>query len=289
MMSATPAQKIEMIPISSITVINARSRNRKQFREIIDNIGQIGLKRPITVARRMTSEGPCYDLVCGQGRIEAFIALGQTEVPALVVNARKEDCYIASLVENCARRKLRAVDLLKDIAGMSRRGHSVPKIAQMTGLTPEYIHAIISLIEKGEERLLNAVECGQIPFSIALEIAGAENNEIQSALQTAYESKLLRGRKLIQAKRIVEMRRLRGKGLKVYDSRARPMSSDAILKAFEADTTKKKMLIKRADAAKSRLAFIIAAVKTLLLDNRLRPIFEEEGLTTIPEVLARKL
>lgn len=49
------------------------------------------------MARRIEAGGPYYDLVCGQGRVEAFKALGQEEVPALVVNANP---LVASLVEN---------------------------------------------------------------------------------------------------------------------------------------------------------------------------------------------
>lgn len=70
----------------------------------------------------MEAEGLFYDLVCGQGRLEALRALGQTEVPALVVLADPEDCLVASLVENCARRQHRAIDLLQDIRGMQERG-----------------------------------------------------------------------------------------------------------------------------------------------------------------------
>ncbi|MET1046269.1 MAG: ParB N-terminal domain-containing protein [Hyphomicrobium sp.] len=118
-MSATPAQRVEMIPVDRITVTNPRIRNEKVFNEIIENIAKIGLKRPITVARRVEAGGPNYDLVCGQGRLEAYKALGQREVPALVVSADPEDCLVASLVENCARRQHRAIDLLCDIGGMS--------------------------------------------------------------------------------------------------------------------------------------------------------------------------
>ena len=37
-------QQIEMIPISRITVLNPRSRNKRQHREIVNNIEAIGLK-----------------------------------------------------------------------------------------------------------------------------------------------------------------------------------------------------------------------------------------------------
>ncbi|MGO7340004.1 plasmid partitioning protein RepB C-terminal domain-containing protein [Rhizobium johnstonii] len=291
-MVAVPAQKVEMIPINKITVVNPRLRNKKHFKEIIANIGQIGLKRPITVTRRMEANGPFYDLVCGQGRLEAFKALGQQEVPALVVNANKEDCLVASLVENCARRQHRAVDLLQDIGAMNGRGHSVPEIARMTGLSAEYVYAVVRLIEKGEERLLRAVDTGQIPFSVALEIADAEDHDIQDALQSAYEKKLLRGKKLMLAKRIVEVRRQRGKTLKYNPTtrtKPRPISSEALLKAFQDDVDRKRILIRRAEAAKARLTFVTEAIRKLLADAQFTGILEEEGFASLPEALAARL
>ena len=77
---------VEMIPIELIDVINPRMRGQRVFREIVDSIGKIGLKKPITVTGRECSDGTRYDLVCGQGRVEAFQILEQTKIPALVVN-----------------------------------------------------------------------------------------------------------------------------------------------------------------------------------------------------------
>ncbi len=288
-MTAVPAQKIEMIPIARITVVNPRVRDKKNFKDIIKNIGRIGLKRPITVTRRTEATGPFYDLVCGQGRLEAFKALGQTEVPALVVNASKEDCLVASVVENCARRRHRAIDYLQDIGAMKQRGHSVPEIAKMTGLSSEYIYAVVRLLEKGEERLLRSVEAEHIPFSVALEIAEAEDQDIQAALQTAYENKLLRGKKLMLAKRIVEQRRQQGKALKYNtEPKARPLSSEALLRAFQEDVDRKRLLIRRAEAAKARLVFIKEAIRRLRADNAFASLLVEEGLEALPAILVSK-
>jgi len=140
MSAAKPSQRVEWIAIGRITVVNPRLRNKKAFKEIVENIAQIGLKRPITVTRRIEADGPFYDLVCGQGRLEAYQALGQLEVPALVVSADPEDCLISSLVENCARRQHSAFDLLQDIGGMRDRGYSVAQIARKTGLSIEYVN-----------------------------------------------------------------------------------------------------------------------------------------------------
>lgn len=115
-------QTAELIPMDRITVVNPRVRNRNAFRDIVDNIAELGLKRPITVAARQSEDGLRYDLVCGQGRLEAFQELGQSEIPAIVIDASSEDCLVMSLVENLARRQHRALDLLRDIKGLKERG-----------------------------------------------------------------------------------------------------------------------------------------------------------------------
>ena len=100
--------KIEQVTLDKITVINPRERNRKVFEGIIKNIRQVGLKRPITVIRKSGEDGDRFDLVCGQGRLEAYRALGQKQIPAVVVEATEEDGLVMSLVENIARRQHRA-------------------------------------------------------------------------------------------------------------------------------------------------------------------------------------
>jgi len=72
---------VRMIPVDRIEVLNHRERNTRIFEEIADNIKTIGLKKPITVAPRRSAEGgDSYLLVCGEGRLKAFKALGQTKI-----------------------------------------------------------------------------------------------------------------------------------------------------------------------------------------------------------------
>ena len=104
MMTGTP-ESVTFVPISRIEVLNSRDRNMKVFEEIVDNIRAIGLKKPITVAERPGDDGdPRYVLVCGEGRLNAFRILGETHIPALVVDVTDEDAFIMSLAENIARR-----------------------------------------------------------------------------------------------------------------------------------------------------------------------------------------
>ena len=90
---------IETIPVVRITVLNPRVRDKKKFLEIVDSIAKVGLKQPIKVSRVKGPDGEAaYNLVYGQGRLEAFIALGQKAIPAIVVDVDEQDCLIMSLV-----------------------------------------------------------------------------------------------------------------------------------------------------------------------------------------------
>ena len=290
MKRSNEAQTVEMIPIERITVINPRVRNKKIFKEIISNIAEIGLKKPITVTRRDEADGVRYDLVCGQGRLEAYHVLGQSEIPALVVDADTEDCMVMSLVENLARRQHRAIDLLHDIQGLKGRGYSDTAICRKTGLTIEYVRGVIRLLEKSELRLLRAVEAGQIPVSIAVEIAGASDEETQIVLQQAYENNLLRGQKLVVAKRLIEQRRRRGKGLRVNERRReQPLSSNALVRAYREDVDRKRLLICKAEATQNRLTFVTEAVRKLLDDENFVTLMRAEGFDTIPQSLATRI
>jgi ParB family chromosome partitioning protein len=290
MMRPQEAQAVEMIPIDRITVINPRVRNKQIFKEIIANIAELGLKKPITVARRDGTDGTRYDLVCGQGRVEAYQALGQREIPALVIDADTEDCLVRSLVENLARRQHRPIDLLHDIQGLKQRGYNDTAIGRKTGLTIDYVKGVVRLLEKGEHRLLRAVESRQIPVSIAVEIAGSSDEEMQIVLQQAYEKKLLRGKKLIAAKRLVEQRRRRGKGLKANQRRSEPtLSSNGLIRAYREDVDRKRLLIRKADATRNRLTFAIEAMRKLLVDENFVTLLQAEGLGTLPRNLATRI
>ena len=122
-------KQIKTIPIDQIRFLNPRVRNRRNFQEIVQSIARVGLKRPITVSpRKAETDSASYDLVCGQGRVEAFIQLGQKKIPAIVIEAEESDCLVRSLVENCARRQHRAIDLLADITTLRGGATTIAKL-----------------------------------------------------------------------------------------------------------------------------------------------------------------
>lgn len=279
--------EVQMIPISAITVENPRERSEKTFRALVDSIGKVGLKKPITVARVDEEAGVSYRLVCGQGRTEAYVALGETNIPAIVVDASEAERLLRSVIENIARRQQRPLELLQDIAILRDRGYSDHQIADKTGLSLAYVHEIGELIANGEERLLIAVETGQMPLSVALYITRAEEKDVQKALEAAYASGELRGKKLLEARRLVELRHRHGKqrgGARNKQPRAR-MTSAALVKAYRAEAERQQDMVRRAQSTRSSLLFLDAAFQSLLKDENFLTLLRAEGLDSLPRMI----
>ncbi len=289
-MTKTPVQ-VSTIPVDAIAVLNPRARNKRVFGELVTSIAHLGLKKPITVARQANGDG--YVLVCGQGRLEAFVALGQTEIPAVVIEASSEDCFVMSLVENLARRHHSPLELMRDIGALRDRGYSVPQIARKTDFSDEYIYAICFLLDHGEERLLAGVERGLIPATIAMEIARAADGEVQSALAEAYERRALPGNQVLAIRRIIEQRATSGKAINQAGGR-RPtarkrVTADSLVRAYRRETDRQKLMVKRATMSQNRLLFVVNAVRRLLADEQFVTLLRAERLTDLPRPLAERL
>ena len=286
-------QTIEMIPLDAIHVLNPRARNRRQHHEIVDNIAAVGLKRPITVSRRQTANSLRYDLVCGEGRLEAFRMLGEAEIPAVIIDADEADCLVMSLIENIARRPHRPIDLMAEVGNLAKRGYGDAEIAEKIGCSRGWVGHIVTLLERGEERLVAAVEAGLIPIAMATEIAQAEGEEAQTILMEAYESGKIRGKKLGAIRRLLD-RRLRSKkgvkdkGLGRHSYTKRPTADD-LLRVYQREADKQRLLARKADFTQARLLFVVEAMKDLLADEGFTTLLRAEGLATMPQALAARI
>lgn len=294
MSNPRPAPKLQQIPLDAIEVMNPRERNTKVFREIVANIRTLGLKKPITVTPRPVAEGepPRYLLVCGEGRLRAFRELGQTEIPALVVDVNDEDAMIMSLAENITRRLFRPLELLAAIERLHTAGYDARTIAEKTGLSHEYVHGILTLLRYGEERLLAAVEAGKIPLTAALAIVHAGDNQVkvQGALQDAYESGKLRGKQLLQAKRLVERRQMLGHSLARRMSRkTAEVSSHSIVRTYQREVARQRALVRKSNLAQAHLMFFVGAMNKLLTDDHFATLLRAERLETLPKFLAERV
>ena len=284
-------QIIERIPIAQIHIANPRQRSRGRWQMIVANIREVGLKKPITVVRRSepNADGEQFDLVCGQGRIEAFLALGETTIPAIIAEAPREDQFLMSLVENIARRPPSNRDILREVRSLRERGYNVADIARKIGMERMYISGIVHLVEHQEVALIEAVEAGRLPISVAVQIANGKDAEVSEALSQAYETGQLRGTKLAAARRLiakrVEKRQKDGKAEEVR----RKVTGNMLVQVYKQRVREQKALIAKAELTKERLLLITSVMRQLLGDENFITLLRAEGIVDMPKQLKERL
>ena len=282
-------QRVEWIPISEIRVVNPRARNKVMFQNITVNIGKVGLKKPITVSKRdIEADGTRYDLVCGQGRLEALLVLGDTDAPVLVIEAPPEERYLMSLVENIARRRPSNSELVREVRSLMERGHTNTAMAEKIGVDVTYINNILRLLRKGEDELISKVEAGSIPLSVAIKIACASTGEVQKALNEAYDKGDLRGSRFRTVQALIARRF--GKNHKPTEKKnKKTFSQKDLVREYEQHTEQQRSLIRRATAVRGRLAVLKATMKRLLEDDHFATLLRAESLDKMPAALLKHL
>jgi ParB family chromosome partitioning protein len=197
-----------------------------------------------------------------------------------------------SLTENIARRQYRPLELLAGIEQLRDQGYDKKVIAKKTGLTAEYVQGILTLLKNGEERLLVAVERGRIPLNAALAIVGAGDDDkaVQAALQDAYESGKLRGKQLIQARRVIERRQTLGRSVARGTPRSRPdVTTSSLVRVYQKEVDRQKQMVKKAEIAQQRLLFVVGALRELFADEHFATLLRAEGLDSLPKYLADRV
>ena len=278
------------VPLDQIRVLNPRKRDAKKFANVFESIRTLGLKKPIKVSRRRTraESEPAYDLVYGQGRLEAFKALGHTTIPALVVNISKEDRMLLSLVENMARRYPRHSDLMDEILRLHEKQISNREIGRRLGMSDPMVAGYLALRQSGEERLLDAALKGAVPVSVAMEIAKVRDIDEQRAFLEAYQSGAFGTVSIRSVKRLLEQRRLLGKNLQPK-VRKNQTSAEGMIHAFRKITDQQRRTVGKARSCEQKLMFVVTALKRLLRDEDFRNLLRAEKIDSLPEFIAQKV
>jgi ParB family chromosome partitioning protein len=276
-------RKVESIPIAGIKVLNPRTRSRQRFRQIVKSIERSGLKRPIVASRRGGKNS--YDLACGETRMAALAALGETDIPAILVDASAEDCILMSLVENIARRRHSPVELVGDIGRLAKT-LTAPDIAAILGVTTDFAKAITYLIRHGESRLISAVERGIVAPSLAVEIARAKTPQLQAALlETCLEGKH-NSRQIQKMRKLVEQRHRNGVKAQFAGEK---INASVLVRAYRQESERQQIVARQADLTLARLSFLINALRALMAERLFTSLLRDAGLDRMPLPVLRRV
>lgn len=284
---------IRMVPVEQIRVINPRFRDKKKFEQIVHSISNLGLKKPITVSHRSKAEGDSdgFDMVCGQGRLEAYTALGWKEIPCIVIDVSKENRLLMSLVENLARRRAAPIELIHEINRLKKQGGSNAEIARRVGLCGTTVSGVLALANAGEERLLDAVLKGKISISVAMEIAKTNNTEAQKELLKAYEAKEVNYAALVTIRQLMQKREYFGKDMDDHKRRQTKSrtSVDRMILVYRREAQRQKLMVKKARFCETRLTFIIGAFRQLMTDDNFINLLRAESLDNSPKIIQERV
>src|SRR5260370_3395925 len=163
-----------------------------------------------------------------------------------------------------------------------------------TAVPPQNIKRSAHLQEKGENRVVTAVEAGILPLNMAIEIAKSSKEDVQHGMRKAYTEKKLRGKRLVAVRRIIEQRRRSGK--QMHDSRfgrrdgsKRPLTGESIIRVYREEAAKQKLLVKKAEVTQSRLLCIVEPIRELRADENFANPLRAESLDSMPAFLEHRI
>ncbi|PPC67134.1 chromosome partitioning protein ParB [Pantoea sp. ICBG 985] len=283
-------QNVHMVKISSIKVVIPRSRNKFRHAEITESIDASGLRKPITI-RRIVDKKYDFALICGQGRLESLTALGEELIPAFILDIDENQAYIMSLVENMARVIPRAGEQFQRIKEMTQQGLTNKEISSSTGLSLHWITSLTMLINKGENKLLSAVESGCIPISFAVEIARVDFEGGQELLIKAFDEGLIKHKDVGKIREILDSR---DEGLKGFINnnfgvakKKKKMTTDELQQLYQDNISQHKKIKNKAEYVEIKLLVASQIFKELTSNESFSKIVAEESLQDVVKVIVR--
>ena len=263
-------RKYELVPVDRINILNPRSRDKRQFDESVRSIDDVGLYKPICVNCRNFKKTGMYDLVCGQGRLEAYIALSKEEILAEIIDEDDTNAYIFSLVENIARVRPSSIEFARTLVQMYDSGVTIPDLVRITGRSDGNIKEYIRLMKNGEERLIRGVEENIYPISFATQVASSDETSAQQLLMDAYEDGMINSSNLRDVRDIIDGR--------MQEGRTKPPRNLEELKTdIKNITEQKEGFCEQAQRRESRLIQLLIVIKKLMADPKFRECLKENG------------
>lgn len=152
---------ITEIPLGQIDIPHPRERDGQEFRNLVNNIRQQGLLHPIKVRR---SGKERYELVFGQGRLEACRELGWMLIPAMITDAMNdEELLLEWLTENLQRVRMsnrdKALNIKRLIDGY---GYSRKEVAEKLGVSVATVSNLYTIAVRGSARVKETLDQGMV-------------------------------------------------------------------------------------------------------------------------------
>lgn len=169
-MKKKPAMTVQNIQLNLIdrpAEPDRLSIDPEHIRDLAASIAEVGLLSPIDLCPR----GERYEIISGDCRYQAFLALGRTEIPAFIKEVDAQTLSVVRATENLQRKDLTIIEEAR-IYRTLHNDHNMSwdQIAKRTGKTPGNVKRRYDLL-KLPEILTNALHEKKIGYAVAEELA----------------------------------------------------------------------------------------------------------------------
>lgn len=175
---------ITEIPLSEIKPFVRRARPAEPFNRLKESIKEIGLRMPIQVRELpRRKDGYKYELIVGQGRMQAFKELRKDSIPAIVVDVPEGEIVGRFLAENVMRRRLswqEKARLLKEEVsriGMPTKA-DLEVLAKRYFITPAYVAKLINILKQASPKVQGDLDSMTVTEAETLTSLPARNQDI---------------------------------------------------------------------------------------------------------------
>jgi ParB family chromosome partitioning protein len=168
-----------MVPVEEIKFFVRRARAVAPYSRLKESIKGMGLKIPISVRdisslprverRRQDGSGGTYkyELICGQGRLQAFRELGLKEIPAVIHDIAEVEIVGRFLAENVMRKKLSWVEKGQLIKFDVDSGLSLEEIAKRYFITRNHVLKYLRTLKGASKEVIEQAKNNELSLNDA--------------------------------------------------------------------------------------------------------------------------
>jgi ParB family chromosome partitioning protein len=188
-----------------------------------------------------------------------------------------------------------SLDLVREFRVLRDRGYSAVQAADKSNYcSKSYRFRIFNLLEHGDPRLIEDVEQGRIPLTVATHIARVANLDLQIIFADGYKAGTVSGTQINTMRQIIDQHESEKLTPSIHSAsatlkRSRTVAADALIRHFRNETDKQRLVVKKAKLARSRLVFIVGALKKLFYEDPFVALMGAEGIRTMPTWLVERI
>ena len=149
--------------------------NEEKMAQLVESIRQHGVRVPISVRPDKGNKDQPYILIDGERRLRAVKRLydegiaDPPAIPCVVDHVDEDEAFINSAISNLERADINAAEEASIVQRLERIGRTPKEIAVICSRTTQWVSQRLA-VASGSKALKNAVEEGDLPVDVALQV-----------------------------------------------------------------------------------------------------------------------